>query len=174
MASTTAPVSLLKRDQQPVSSGPTHTQTHTYGSTNTYEPTQAQRDTEILSGLYSQLGRRGRERDGGQREGRKMRRMSETDRWRGIQGGRGEETERGRAAKNWEEGKEWKCMVTLVGGRCEDSAAHQHQSEPNFSCPVSSWAVITMATHTHIFTLTAVDWHKAIARLQCELGLHPH
>lgn len=82
-------MSLLKRDQQPVSSGPTRTQTHTYGSTNTHEPTQAQRDTEILSGLYSQLGRRGRERDGGQREGRKMRRMSETDRWRGGRGGRG-------------------------------------------------------------------------------------
>lgn len=70
MAKTIALVSLVKQEQQPVSKGGTHTQTQTYGSKNTYELTQAQHDTEIHSGFYSQLGRRGREKDGGQREGR--------------------------------------------------------------------------------------------------------
>lgn len=58
MAKTTAPVSSVKHNQQPASRG----------STNTYKLTQAQHDTVSHSGLYSQLGRRGRERDGGQRE----------------------------------------------------------------------------------------------------------
>lgn len=63
MAKTTAPVSLVKHDRQPASRRGSHT--HTHGSTNTYKLTQAQRDTVRHSGSYSQLGRRGRERDEG-------------------------------------------------------------------------------------------------------------
>lgn len=100
------------------------------------------------SGLRSQLGRRGRERDGGQRE--------EKD----GEDVRSRQMERGRAGES-ETRKERECENARShwwAVRCEDSTAHQHQSEPNFSCPASIQRETAMATHKHISVLTALTY----------------
>lgn len=69
--------------------------------------------------------------------------------------GNGERKCREREKKNpetrEERERERKRTVTLVGGRCEDSAALRLQSEPNFSSPAPSRTEIAIATYMHVF-----------------------
>lgn len=162
MAKTRAPVSLVKHKQQPASRGGTRTQTHIW----THKHIRAHSSIAWHSEprwLIQPIRKEGQIKGTGDRERRKTRRVSEADRWRGGRGGGNGERQ---SRDNWDEGV-WKCMVTLVGGRCEDSTAHQYRSEPNFSCPASIRIGIAMATHT----CTSPRWRAPQTDVQLSQGL---